>query len=114
MKEVDAIVKDVTATSVRLAQGEEEIRILACETTAAIYEEVKGEHKDPNSFNADKVRKLLTECGMDSKLIDRISETFTTTDDAHHANPAYAPNRERLRQYLGYVQQLRQAISGKG
>lgn len=106
LKEVDAITKDISANSIRIQQGEEEIRILVCEVAAEICQKVKAERKDPNNLNADKVRKMLTECGVDVGLIDRIHKTFSTTDDSHHAAPAYAPNRERLRQYQGYVNEL--------
>ena len=104
---VDAIIKDPSATSTRLQQAEQEIRILVCELAASLYETVKEQRKNSNDLNAVKVRNILTECGVDSGLIDRIGQTFATTDDAHHAAPGYAPNRERMRQYYGYIGELK-------
>lgn len=106
LKEVDAILKDLNANSVRLQQAEEEIRLVVGELTADVYEVVRGQRKDPNHLNASAVRKLLTECGVNRTLVDRIVQTFTTTDDAHHAPIDYAAHRARISRYHSWAHEL--------
>lgn len=105
MDEVDAILKDATADTVRLQHAEEEIRLLACELTAALYSSKKGVHKNPASLNASLVRKSLLECGVSTELVDRISQTFETTDKAHHVTDS-STLRERIRRYHSWAHEL--------
>jgi len=111
LKEVDAIIKDETASSVKLGQAEEEIRLINGELTCEIYFNKKRVKKESHTLNSTKVRKMLVECGIDSKLVDRITQTFETSDDAHHAPVDYAANRQRLRQYYGWAQELSKLLS---
>lgn len=103
---MDAIVKDQTATSVKLQQAEEEIRIVNAELTSELYFKIKGVRKKPHDLNSIKVRKMLVECGIDSSLVDRITQTFETTDDAHHAPVDYTAHRQRIRRYHAWVHEL--------
>jgi len=111
LKEVDAIIKDPTVTRVKLQQAEEEIRIITAELASEIYLKRKAITKNPHSLNATKVRKMLVECGVGSGLVDRISQTFTTTNDAHHAPVDYAAHRQRLRKYHDWVHELSKLIN---
>lgn len=111
LKEVDAIIKDENASSIKLGQAEEEIRFIIAELTCEIYYGKKGERKAPHSLNSTKVRKMLVECGIDTNLVDRITQTFETTDDAHHAPIDYTSHRQRLRQYFGWAHELSKLIS---
>lgn len=111
LKEVDAIVKDQTATSVKLQQAEEEIRIVNAELTSELYFKIKGARKKPNNLNSKKVRKMLVECGVNSSLVDRITQTFETTDDAHHDPIDYAAHRQRIRLYHAWAHELAQLLS---
>ena len=106
LKEVDAIVKDQTATSVKLQQAEEEIRIVNAELTSELYFRIKGVRKKPHDLNSIKVRKMLVECGINSSLVDRITQTFETTDDAHHAPVNYTAHRQRIRRYHAWAHEL--------
>ncbi len=106
LKEVDAIIKDETANSIKLGQAEEEMRFVFAELTCEIYRKIKGVKKESHVLNSAKVRKMLMECGVDEKLVDRITLTFETTDDAHHAPVDYAAHRQRLRQYYGWAHEL--------
>ena len=106
LKEIDAIVKDQTATSVKLQQAEEEIRIVNAELTSELYFKIKGIQKKPHDLNSTKVRKMLVECGVNSNLVDRITETFETTDDAHHAPVDYTANRQRIQCYHAWAHEL--------
>jgi hypothetical protein len=106
LKEVDAIVKDQTATNVKLQQAEEEIRIVIAELTSELYFKIKGVSKKPHDLNSTKVRKILVECAVDSGLVDRITQTFETTDDAHHAPGDYAAHRQRIRRYHAWACEL--------
>ncbi|MCL5985600.1 MAG: AAA family ATPase, partial [Actinobacteria bacterium] len=106
LDEIDAVLKDQKASSIKLQQAEEEIRIVIPEITCELYFMQKGVNKAPHNLNSDKVRKLLTECTVRTELIDRIVQTFETTDDAHHASEDYVPQRERLRRYYSWVYEL--------
>jgi len=105
LQEVDAILKDETADTVKLQQAEEEIRLAVTDLTSKIYSQKKGVHKDANKLNDSEVRKCLVECGLPTDLINRIYQTFETTDDAHHITD-YTPDRERIKQYHSYVHEL--------
>lgn len=106
LTEVLAIVEDPTASSIRLQQAEEEIRIVVAEVASRLYLQVKGIHKSPHDLNSSKVRKMLIECGVKPGLVDRIEQTFETTDDAHHAPTDYAAHRQRIRAYHSWVTEL--------
>ena len=106
LKEVDAIIKDQTATSVKLQQAEEEIRIVNTELTSELYFKIKGVRKDPHDLNSTKVRKMLVECGIDGSLVDRITQTFETTNDSHHASKDYDAHRQRIRRYHSWAYEL--------
>jgi len=111
LKEVDAIIKDETASSVKLGQAEEEIRLVNGELTCEIYFKKKGVRKESHTLNSTKLRKMLVECGIDTKLVDRITQTFETTDDAHHSPVDYAAHRQRLLQYYGWAHELSKLAS---
>ncbi|TEU12466.1 MAG: hypothetical protein E3J21_21050 [Anaerolineales bacterium] len=106
LDEVDAILKDPTATRIRLQTAEEEIRIVVAELAAEIYYRVKGERKPRHKLNSSKIRKMLIECGVEPKLVDRITQTFETTDDAHHAPEDYAAQKQRIRRYHAWSHEL--------
>src|SRR5258708_15111037 len=109
-QEIDAILNNQMADSVRLQHAEEEIRILVCELTAQMVKRVLGKTISPHDLNASKIRALLMTCNVDQKLIDRIGQTFSTTDAAHHAPADYAPHRHRIQQYQGYLNELNQVL----
>jgi hypothetical protein len=109
LDEIDAILKDETADTVRLQQAEEEIRLAVTDLTSALYSKTKGVKKDANKLNARDVRKCLIECNLPTDLIDRIGQTFETTDDAHHITD-YSPHRERIRRYHSYVHELAKTL----
>lgn len=111
LDEVDAILKDATASSVKLQHAEEEIRIVIAEITCELYFKIKGIRKSPHNLNADITRKMLIECGVDTGLADRITQTFETTDDAHHAPGDYVPQKERIRKYHSWCHELARLLS---
>ncbi|MCX6233480.1 MAG: AAA family ATPase [Bacteroidetes bacterium] len=111
LKEVDAIVKDPNAGSVKLQQAEEEIRIVVAELTSELYIKKTGIQKSPHALNSTKVRKMLLECGVNAGLVDKIIQTYETTDDAHHAPADYSAQRERIRRYYAWVNELGQLLS---
>lgn len=113
LDEVDAIVKDPEATSVRLQQAEEEIRITVAQVSSELYFKEKGVEKSPHNLNSTKVRKMLLECGVELDLVDRISETFETTGAAHHAPIDYAARRQRIRCYHDWTCELAKLLSEK-
>ena len=106
LDEVDAILKDTAADSVRLQQAEEEVRIVVADLTAQLYLKNRGTPKDASKFNSDTVRKALIECGVKPKLVDNLTSTFVTTDEAHHASKDYSADRQRIRRYHSFVWEL--------
>ena len=78
-----------------------------------LFEGVKGTQKNPATLNEDKVRKILTECGLPLDLVNKVMSIFETLDDAHHAAPDYSPNRQKLRQYYEIAVRLSQAVDTK-
>jgi hypothetical protein len=111
LKEVDAILKDPHAGSVRLQQAEEEIRIVIAELSSELYFKMKGVRKSPHNLNSTKVRKMLLECSVEDNLIDRITQTFETTDDSHHATINYVVHRQRIQCYHTWAHDLAQLVS---
>jgi hypothetical protein len=108
-----AIVEDQSADSVRLQQAEEELRQVLHQYACVLYQCVKGTSKNPAQLNAEKVRKMLTECGISLPLVNKVMAIFETLDDAHHAAPDYSPNRQKLRQYYDTAVQLSQSVDAK-
>lgn len=106
LKEVDGIIKDPTATSVKLQHAEEEVRIVIAQLASEIYLKKKNILKSPHDLNSEKIRKILLECGVETKLVDRITQTFETTDPAHHAPVDYETQRPRLQTYHAWAHEL--------
>jgi len=107
LEEVLAIAKDPAASPIRLQQAEEEVRLAACQLTADVADKQLKRRTNASSLNSTKVRSILVEAGCPIALTDRISGTFATTDDAHHAPENYAAVAERIRQYHGALTDLR-------
>jgi hypothetical protein len=110
LNEVDAILKDPNADNVKLQHAEEEIRIVVAQLSVDLYLKKRGIEKSPHDINSDKARKILVECGVNTGLIDRITQTFSTTDDAHHAPSDYAAHRQRIQRYADWANDLAQLV----
>lgn len=110
LKEVDAIIKNPKSNSTQLQQAEEEIRIIVADLTSELYFKQKQIKKSAHNLNSTKVRKMLIECGVDLKIVDKIVQTFETTDDAHHAATGYSANRERIKRYQGWANELARIV----
>lgn len=106
LKTVDAITKDPTADSIKLQQAEEEIRLVFCSLTSELYKKERNKSVNPNTLNSNKIQKILTECGVEDSLVDRVVQSFGTTDDSHHAPGDYAPIRERIKRYHAWAHEL--------
>jgi len=109
LDEVDAILKDNTAGTIRLQQAEGEIRLVISELTASLYFTKKGLQKNPNNLNAASVRKSLIECAISMDLVDRISQAFKTINEAHHVTDSPIV-RERIKHYHSWAHELAQCI----
>lgn len=103
---VNAILQDPSAGTIKLQQAEEEIQIVIGELTSELYRKKKGISKSPHNLNSSQVEKMLIECGEDMGFVNRIVQTFDTTDDSHHAPSKYCPDRERIRQYHSWTHEL--------
>jgi hypothetical protein len=111
LKEINAIAEDPTSSSIRLQQAEEEVRITIADITSELYLKKKGAWKSPNKLNSAEVRRMLLECSVEAGLLDRITQTFKTTDDAHHAPKDYAAQRERIRRYHSWIHELAKLLN---
>ena len=79
---------------------------MVAELTSDLYFKKKGMKKDPSKLNSSGVRKALLECGISSNLVDRITQTFETTDNSHHAPTDYAAHRQRIKCYHDWAYEL--------
>jgi hypothetical protein len=107
LKETLAIANDATASTVKLQQAEEEIRIAACQVTAEVAKIKLDRTVSAHGINSVRARSILVEAGCPTSLVDRTIASFSTTDPAHHAPKNYAPNAERVRQYHATLVELR-------
>lgn len=106
LDDVDAILNDQTSDIVKLQQAEQEMRFVIMQLTSEIFFKKKDERRSFHNLNPKKVRKMLIECGLEMKLIDRIAQAFETIDDAHHNSKGYTPNRQRIRMYHSWCHEL--------
>jgi hypothetical protein len=106
LKGVKAIIEDPTADSIKLQQAEEEIRLAIADISSELYNKIKGVRKSPHDLNSTKVKNILTECGVETNLVDRIGQTFCTTDDSHHSAETYSPTRDRIKKYHSWTHEL--------
>ena len=111
LQEVDAILKDPTASSATQQRAEAEIRIAIEDIMPELWRKKKGVQRSCHKLNSREVRKMLLECGVDQPLLDHITQTYETTDPAHHAQINYEPNRDRIRSYHSWTHELAQLLS---
>ena len=111
LEDVNAICSDTSSSLVKLQQAEEEIRLAVCDIASRIYKEKTGKEKSSHDLNEGKVRSMLLASGVPSGLIDRICQTFSTTDDSHHSGESYVPNRERICHYHSWVHELARCLN---
>ncbi|MEW6047984.1 MAG: AAA family ATPase, partial [Bacillota bacterium] len=110
LREATAIVNNAGSSTVQLQMAEEELRLAVCQIACTLYQQETGKTKNPNNLNSKRVREMLASCGVPLDLVDRICQTFATTDDAHHTPARYTPNRERIRCYIGWAHDLAKLI----
>jgi hypothetical protein len=106
LQEVDAISKNSAASSATLQRAEAEIRIAIEDIMSELWRKKKGVQRSCHNLGCKEVRKMLLECGVEELLIDHITQTYETTDPAHHDEKDYAPNRERIRNYHSWTHEL--------
>lgn len=111
LQDVKAICNNTSSTQIQLQQAEEEIRLAICDIASKVYYKKTGKMKSSHSLNETKIRNMLIESGIESGLVDRISQTFTTTDDSHHSGESYSANRERIRHYHSWVHELAKELN---
>lgn len=111
LEEVDAILKNPLATTSQLQRAEGEIRIVVEDLTGQICFEKKGIRKHFHKIGGSEVRKILIECGVDQGLVDRITQSFASTDPSHHAQANYSPNKERIQQYHSWAHELGKLVN---
>ena len=111
LDEVLAICENQNASSIQWQQAEEEIRMAIADIACKIYENRTGKIKHASSLNERETRKLLLTSNVDTKLIDRICQTFTTTNDSHHAAESYHAVKERILRYHAWVHELAKELN---
>jgi hypothetical protein len=106
LDEIRAIANDASADRIRLQHAEEEVRLAACQLAADVSTRLLKRPTRGHSLNGTKARTILVEAGCPLSLVDRVSGTFKTADDAHHVGD-YAAAAQRVRQYHGTLVELR-------
>lgn len=106
LREAETIANDPTATSVKLQQGEEEIRLAACQAASVVAKQKLGRTTSAHNMNSKDVRAILVEAALPTDLVDRISAVLVKADAAHHAPKSYQPNASRIRQALGLIREV--------
>lgn len=96
IREAESIAADAGATSDRLQQGEEEIRLAACHLASLIARENLNRTTSAHKMNSADVRAILNEAGASAGVVDRIAQAFVSADEAHHVPKNYQPSRERI------------------
>ena len=107
LNEADTIANDPTASTVRLQQAEEEIRLAACQLAAEIAKAKLGRDTSPHNMNKNDVRAILNTTGYEAGLVDKVVATFGSSDDAHHTPKSYEPNAQRIRQHVATLRELK-------
>lgn len=107
LKEILTVVNAPGVNKVRLQQAEQEVRIAASQLVALVAKTKLKRTVGAHNMNWEKARGVLNEAGVPAKLVDRMVGTFSTTDNAHHAPKEYSPNPERIRQYHGWLTELK-------
>jgi DNA repair exonuclease SbcCD ATPase subunit len=106
LQEVDAILKNSSASTTTLQRAEAEIRITIEDIISELWWKKKGVWRSRHRLGCKEVRRMLLECGVQEPLLDHITQTYETTDPAHHAETKYTPNRDRIRCYHSWVHEL--------
>ncbi|MCX5726885.1 MAG: hypothetical protein NT030_06930, partial [Candidatus Saganbacteria bacterium] len=110
LREAEAITSDPKATSVRLQQAEEELRLAACQLASRIAEAKLGRTTSPHNMNKNDVRAILIEAGIAASVVDQIQAMFISADDAHHTPKTYQPNTQRIRQAIASLRNVSKLI----
>jgi hypothetical protein len=110
LREARTITNDPAATSVRLQQAEEEIRLACCQIAAEIGWHKLHRQTSPHNMNGKDVRAVLNEAGYSAAQVDKVSGMFPSADDAHHAPKHYEPNVERIRQHIATLEELYKSV----
>lgn len=110
LDEVHAILKDPTASSVRLQQAEGEMRIVFSELACDLCHKMTRRIKNPARMKAAEIRKVLVECGVEARLADMVRQAFETINDAHHAPSGFVPNKERIRRWYDAAFELEKLV----
>ncbi|MDO8469898.1 MAG: AAA family ATPase [bacterium] len=107
LREAESIVSAVTATSVRLQQAEEEIRLAAYQLASAVAMDKLGRQTSPHNMNKKDVRSILLEAGVATDEVDRLYAVFVNANDSHHTPKTYQPNVQRIRQAISTLREIR-------
>lgn len=111
LAEADAIANSPTASEVRLQQAEEEIRIAACQLASEVARKKLSRTTSPHNINSKDVRTIMNTAGCASAIVDKVTATFATSDNAHHAPKTYAPNAQRVRQHVATLRALSKCLT---
>jgi hypothetical protein len=110
LREAEAIVSDSAASSVRLQQAEEELRLAACQLASIAAKRKLGRETSPHNMNKGNVRAILVAAGTTEAAVDRIQAMFINADDSHHAPKNYQPNVQRIRQGIAAIRDVKAAL----
>lgn len=106
LDDVDAIIKNVSSSTIKLEQAEEEMRMVYAELTSDVYYKITGIRKKPSKLKSADIRKMLLECDVTGNLVNNITLAFQTINEAHHDSDEYTPERENIKKYHSWAYEL--------
>jgi ABC-type multidrug transport system ATPase subunit len=113
LREVLAIASDPAASTVRLQQAEEEIRIATCDIVSRVSQIILKTETNASKMNSEAARNILNQAGYEPRLIDKVIGAFKTTDPAHHPSKIFEPSAQRVLQYHGSLTELNRWLGTK-
>ncbi len=107
LKEVNAIITDKSAPSVRVQQAEEELRHIACQLAERIALKKLGRSVSAHKMNSTSVRGILISAGAPVKETDELYAVHSASDDSHHGPERYQARVQRVRVGLAAIYKIK-------
>ena len=107
IKEVNAILGNVSSPAERIQQADEELRLIACQLAQKVAKEKLDRTTSVHNMSATDVRNILTSAGAPVKDIDDLYAVQSAADDAHHTPAKYQPNVQRVRTGINVINRVK-------
>jgi len=107
---INGLANDPHCGMVEVQAAEQEIRIVVTDLASELYLRKHGERKSTRNMGSAEVKRLLTSCGVEQGLVNRIGQTFATSDEAHHASESHAVSRNKVKTYANWATDLMKVV----